>query len=824
MKYLISNKVIHRIFLSVNVTLLLASSGVAWGKSEANQQLATPLVFGGALVSTSLASATLAATVGVNATSCSAIAVQTAVNSATSGMIVQIPAGDCNWGTAQVTVPAGLTLQGAGKDITIIRRSGVVTDALHLVKFDCSNGKNAIFSDMTLVGNGNTSISDKGLGLMNGCVDFKVSNAKFTKFGSAGIAIDGSITERGVIFNSEFVANTKTGAGYGVMILADGSWPALDLGSKNAVFIEDSSFQGNTTNLSANDSGRFVFRFNKVVVSDIGKNFSMVQVNGKSSAPHGARSWEIYNNQFSTSLTSGSARTAIGISGGDGVAFNNTMTTTIARPIELDVDGFTCGTYPGPDQVRSAYFWNNTKNTYANGIANNCTSSISLGRDYFTSAKPGYVAYSYPHPLRTATVTTSTTTTCNFPDWVGGKSYVIGDKVRYAANGKFYQASHNNPGWDPTISTYFWDSYACSGTTPTPTPTPTPTAPVITLANCSIDSVQAAVNSASSGTTVSLPAGDCNWGTRQLNVPGGVYLKGAGKTSTIIRRIGNVANTAYLVAYDCSNGKPAKISGMSLIGNGDGAIQDKGLGLLNGCQDFKVANSKFSNFIFSAVYVGDAPNQRGVIYGNDFINNYSAALKNLGYGVVVYGGGAWPALDLGSANAVFVEDNYFSGNRHNIASNNGSVYVFRHNTVIGQDAAKDYAMTDSHGLSSSARGSRSYEVYNNDYSTNITSGLQRTAVGIRGGDGVIFNNTATATISRTVELMVEGFGCGTYPGPDQIRSLYIWNNSNNSSNGYTTNGIDNTCPSSIGLNRDYFLTPKPGYTPYTYPHPTRAVF
>ncbi len=347
---------------------------------------------------------------------------------------------------------------------------------------------------------------------------------------------------------------------------------------------------------------------------------------------------------------------------------------------------------------------------------------------------------------------------------------------------------------------------------------------MINVANCSYSAVQSAVNSAAADTTINIPAGDCNWGTQQLTVPGGVYLQGAGQDATIIRRVGTVSNTAYLVAFNCSNGKAAKFSKIGMVGNGNGSIQDKGLGLLNGCQNFKVSNSKFSNFIFSAIYVGDAANQSGVIYSNNFINNYSSTLKNLGYGVVVYGGGAWPALALGSANAVFVEDNYFSGNRHNIASNNGSVYVFRHNTVIGTDAAKDYAMTDAHGLSSSSRGSRSFEIYNNDYSTNITSGLQRTAIGIRGGDGVIFNNTSTATISRTIELMTEGFSCGTYPGPDQIRSLYIWNNSANASNGYTTNGIDNTCPSSIGLNRDYFLSAKPGYTPYTYPHPLRSVY
>lgn len=343
----------------------------------------------------------------------------------------------------------------------------------------------------------------------------------------------------------------------------------------------------------------------------------------------------------------------------------------------------------------------------------------------------------------------------------------------------------------------------------------------ITAASCEFSAVQYAVHSVGSGSTVRIPAGDCDWGTQQLDVPAGIALQGAGQDTTIIRRVGNVPNTSYLVAFNCANGKQAIFSDMTLVGNGDGAIEDKGLGLLNGCQDFKVHDAKFTGFIFSAVYVGDAPNQRGVIYKNRFIDNFSASLMNLGYGVVVYGGGAWPALDLGSKNAVFVEDNYFSGNRHNVASNNGSVYVFRHNTVVGQDPAKDFAMTDAHGLSSSPRGSRSFEIYDNVYMTNINSGLQRTAIGIRGGDGVIFNNTISNKISRGVELMAEGFNCGAYPGQDQIRSVYIWNNRVLGRWMRAQSNIDNACPKSIKINRDYYLRPRPGYKPYTYPHPLR---
>src|SRR3954447_20428298 len=54
------------------------------------------------------------------------------------------------------------------------------------------------------------------------------------------------------------------------------------------------------------------------------------------------------------------------------------------------------------------------------------------------------------------------TTACNYPGWVAGQYYAVGAIVRYT-NGLYYQATHENPGYDPTISTWFWSPYACSG-------------------------------------------------------------------------------------------------------------------------------------------------------------------------------------------------------------------------------------------------------------------------------------------------------------------------------------------------------------------------
>ncbi|MGK5441127.1 glycoside hydrolase family 19 protein [Micromonospora sp. URMC 105] len=60
--------------------------------------------------------------------------------------------------------------------------------------------------------------------------------------------------------------------------------------------------------------------------------------------------------------------------------------------------------------------------------------------------------------------------TCNYPDWAAGTFYPAGSIVRYT-NGNHYRAKHENPGYDPVISTWYWEPYTCSGgggTTPPP--------------------------------------------------------------------------------------------------------------------------------------------------------------------------------------------------------------------------------------------------------------------------------------------------------------------------------------------------------------------
>ncbi|WP_426146802.1 hypothetical protein [Polaromonas sp. DSR2-3-2] len=78
--------------------------------------------------------------------------------------------------------------------------------------------------------------------------------------------------------------------------------------------------------------------------------------------------------------------------------------------------------------------------------------------------------------VTTPTVTTPATPApaCSSSAWVQGKQYAAGSIVTYS-NGSQYIAKVANPGYNPTVSTYFWSNYICAmSSAPAPTPAPAP--------------------------------------------------------------------------------------------------------------------------------------------------------------------------------------------------------------------------------------------------------------------------------------------------------------------------------------------------------------
>lgn len=61
-----------------------------------------------------------------------------------------------------------------------------------------------------------------------------------------------------------------------------------------------------------------------------------------------------------------------------------------------------------------------------------------------------------------SSVASSTSTGGSCPNWVAGTNYAAGVVVRY--NGGFYVAEHANPGYDPVVSTWYWEPVSsCPG-------------------------------------------------------------------------------------------------------------------------------------------------------------------------------------------------------------------------------------------------------------------------------------------------------------------------------------------------------------------------
>ena len=345
------------------------------------------------------------------------------------------------------------------------------------------------------------------------------------------------------------------------------------------------------------------------------------------------------------------------------------------------------------------------------------------------------------------------------------------------------------------------------------------------------DDIQAAVDAvvAAGGGTVYIPEGEFSFIINSekkgadghptgVNIPGGVNIIGAGINKTILKVPSSAPYKASMFSIDGSNGKPVRISGITfhgyVVNESEGNV---GIIVLD-TKDFRIDHCKFLNFASFAIYSKKTlPTtiHRGVIDHCIIDNPYKESPSptgswQWGYGIGVFGDGVtWLPLDelLGKYedNVVYIDDNIFHRCRHSIASNEGGYYVARYN-VFDSPIPPNFGIIDVHGVSGYEEpGGRGLEAYGNiiigakDYDASQ-------AFWIRGGGGVIFNNTMQNIL----------YGVGLYkenPNPEYwVKDLYIWNNSMD--RGELINNYGNYTE-----NADYFLYAKSGYTPFPYPHP-----
>ncbi|MDG5816951.1 hypothetical protein QA601_17775 [Chitinispirillales bacterium ANBcel5] len=324
--------------------------------------------------------------------------------------------------------------------------------------------------------------------------------------------------------------------------------------------------------------------------------------------------------------------------------------------------------------------------------------------------------------------------------------------------------------------------------------------------------IQAAIDAAPENGTVVIPEGEFNIQGPRISVNKNLTITGSGDKETILNGRSGLDWIFHVVTEGFF-----RLTNVVLDGNNARG----GVMMRSDDLTMRVDNSTLTNFTYRGVesYGG----VRGVIDNNEFLENHTTD-------VVVYGDNdaSWDRpLALGSDDAVYVEDNLFrhhrAPNSHSIASNRGARYVFRHNRI--ENGSQNTNPIDAHGNFYHGRGSRSYEIYGNE----IDVGHSYMGMFLRGGTGVVFDNEFTG--SFTHPLVLENYRSfrrgangrfASYPAPDQIQDLHIWNN--------TINGDDVTpyihdrgvTRQHIQENRDFFMEELEDYEPYTYPHPLTA--
>jgi hypothetical protein len=359
----------------------------------------------------------------VRAASCSQTDVANAVFSAGPGDLVVVPAGSCTW-TETVSINRKITLQGAGTDLTTITGSPAGLMAI-----------NGMQSGSRITG----FTFNQGYIMIDGD-GWRVDHCKFV---NDGVFVNGQRETQhptGVIDHCTFLNGRIVVYGWaGSMAHALWAQP-LDLGGgAGVVYVEDCSFTFTSFSnaMDMNLGGRYVFRHNTLTDT-------YVEAHSVQGEHRASRRWEIYNNTFNQVSTA--MWVPMMLRGGTGVVFNNTLTGTWNLPrIALDNvrscdsrdgsgkcdgtspwDGNQVGGsgYPCRDQIgrstdaylwtssrpyppqasEPAYAWNNKYGTsnvtfFQHGCAES-VAHIQPGRDYIDNVqKPGYVPYTYPHPL-----------------------------------------------------------------------------------------------------------------------------------------------------------------------------------------------------------------------------------------------------------------------------------------------------------------------------------------------------------------------------------------------------------------------------------------
>jgi hypothetical protein len=249
-----------------------------------------------------------------------------------------------------------------------------------------------------------------------------------------------------------------------------------------------------------------------------------------------------------------------------------------------------------------------------------------------------------------------------------------------------------------------------------------------------VTDIQAKINLARDGDTVTVPAGTARW-TVPLEITKNITVRGAGIGRTVI--YDTVPRTQLCLLHVTLSGNlPFRLSGLEFRGdssvtkpNGGGVIRLRGMPGVT--SNFRLDHCKFSGLYGLALRLTDLI---GVMdhCTVDTVNFQCIQAYHYTWGGGDFGHGSWADLPYWGTNKfLFIEDCTFSTvtGRAALDCYEGSRVVVRHNTL-------NNALVSAHGTEGQGRGTKQLEIYNNVF----TVSPRRNAGQIRSGSVVIHDN------------------------------------------------------------------------------------
>jgi hypothetical protein len=257
-------------------------------------------------------------------------------------------------------------------------------------------------------------------------------------------------------------------------------------------------------------------------------------------------------------------------------------------------------------------------------------------------------------------------------------------------------------------------------------------ASTITAASCTASDVQAALNQASAGDTVLIPAGTCHWTSGIVwTAPANATVRGAGSLTTL------GGGDATIIIDDSASGSPllsiianasgtCRVAGITIQG-GTGAVKDNGIIAFFGTsKQLRVDHNHIDKTTYSVQNTGKLMLFGGTLAGVVDHNLFDPSAPITWLHMVNgnnndAGNGVWAApTGFGGSDFLFLEDNQLNGVLNRWFNppvseatltdcHTGGRYVARYNTIVNGAVGQTHPT----GHAGNDRGCRAHELYGN---------------------------------------------------------------------------------------------------------------